>query len=162
MVLSRESTEGIIRKAAVEDVKCIHRLLNHFGEQGLLLARPLSELYDHVRDFSVLTPAGDERNILGVCALGICWEDLAEIRSLAVVEQAQGREYGSRLVKACLREAASFGLKRVFTLTYVDRFFLRLGFRKVEKSVLPHKVWADCLRCPKYPDCDETALIVDL
>ncbi|MEW6665786.1 MAG: N-acetyltransferase [Thermodesulfobacteriota bacterium] len=162
MVLSPKSTDGIIRKAAVEDVKHIHRLLNHFGEQGLLLARPLSELYDHVRDFSVLVSAADERTIIGVCALGICWEDLAEIRSLAVAEQEQGKGRGTRLVEACLREAASFGLKRVFTLTYVERFFLRLGFRRVEKSVLPHKVWADCLRCPKYPDCDETAMIIDL
>jgi amino-acid N-acetyltransferase len=162
MVSSPKSTEGIIRKAAVEDVKHIHRLLNHFGEQGLLLARPLSELYDHVRDFSVLVPAGDECTILGACALGVCWEDLAEIRSLAVAEQEQGKGGGSRLVKACLGEAASFGLKRVFTLTYVERFFVRLGFRRVDKSVLPHKVWADCLRCPKYPDCDETAMIVNL
>lgn len=162
MVLSPKSTEVIIRKAVIEDVKPIHRLLNHYGEQGLLLARPLSELYDHVRDFSVLAPAGDEPTILGVCALGICWEDLAEIRSLAVVEQEQGRGRGSRLVEACLREAAFFGAKRVFTLTYAERFFLRLGFRRVEKSVLPHKVWADCLRCPKYPDCDETAMIVNL
>lgn len=160
--MSPKSTDGIIRKAAVEDVQPIHRLLNHFGGKGLLLARPLSEIYDHVRDFSVLTPVGDERNILAICALGICWEDLAEIRSLAVVEQEQGRGHGSRLVEGCLREAASFGLKRVFTLTYVDRFFLRLGFRRVEKSILPHKVWADCLRCPKYPDCDETAMVVDL
>ena len=160
--MSPKSTDGIIRKAAVEDVKHIHRLLNHFGEQGLLLARPLSELYDHVRDFSVLVPEGDERTVLGACALGICWEDLAEIRSLAVAEQEQGKGCGSRLVEACLRDAACFGLKRVFTLTYVEQFFLRLGFRRVEKSVLPHKVWADCLRCPKYPDCDETAMIVDL
>jgi amino-acid N-acetyltransferase len=162
MVLSPKSTDGIIRKAAVEDVRTIHRLLNHFGGKGLLLARSLSELYDHVRDFSVLTAAGDERNILGVCALEICWEDLGEIRSLALVEQEQGRGCGSRLVESCLREAASFGLKRVFTLTYVERFFQRMGFRRVDKSVLPHKVWADCLRCPKYPDCDETAMIVDL
>jgi amino-acid N-acetyltransferase len=162
MVLSPKSTDGIIRKAAVEDVQSIHRLLNHFGGQGLLLARPLSELYDHVRDFTVLTPQGDGRTLLGVCALGICWEDLAEIRSLAVVEQEQGRGLGSRLVDACLQEASAFGLKRVFTLTYVERFFQRMGFRRVDKSVLPHKVWADCLRCPKYPDCDETAMIVDL
>jgi amino-acid N-acetyltransferase len=152
----------MIRKAVIEDVKSIHKILSTYGAQGLLLPRPLSELYDHLRDFFVLVENSEEDRILGACALGVCWDDLAEIRSLAVAEDQQGRGHGSQLVKACLDEAYSLGLKRVFALTYVEGFFEKMGFREVEKSVLPHKVWADCLKCPRFPDCDETAMILEL
>ncbi len=152
----------IIRRAVVKDIKPIHKLLGLYGGQGLLLARPLSELYDHLRDFFVLEAKGSETNIVGACALTICWEDLAEIRSLAVMQGYQGHQHGSRLVQACLAEASSLGVKQVFVLTYVERFFAKMGFRVVEKSIFPHKVWGDCLRCPKYPECDETAMILDL
>ncbi|RJR35148.1 MAG: N-acetyltransferase [Desulfobacteraceae bacterium] len=163
MVLSPNPTEAVvIRKAIIEDIKPVHRLLSSYGEKGLLLARPLSELYDHLRDFSVLTVPGADEPLVGVCALGICWEDLAEIRSLAVAESHKRKGYGGRLVRCCLEEAVALGLKRVFALTYVDGFFASLGFQRVDKSVLPHKVWADCLRCAKYPDCDETAMVIDL
>ncbi len=162
MVSSPESTDTRIRKAVVGDMRHIHRLLNHYGEKGLLLSRPLSELYDHVRDFTVAVNDLAVPTLVGVCALGICWEDLAEIRSLAVVEDSQGKGLGSKLVESCLQEAVSFGLKKVFALTYVEPFFLKMGFRQVEKSALPHKVWADCLKCAKFPDCDETAMMMEL
>ena len=152
----------MIRKAVVGDVLAIHKMLGHYGSQGLLLPRPLSELYDHLRDFHVLVKRGDSSKILGVCALGGCWEELAEIRSLAVSEDLHGKGYGSQLVRTCLDEAKSLGIKRVFTLTYTEQFFSKMGFRLVEKSVLPHKVWADCLKCAKFPDCDETAMLVEL
>lgn len=144
-------------------MKAVHRLLSIYGGQGLLLARPLSELYDHLRDFFVLVEPGSEENhVVGACALGICWEDMAEIRSLAIQQGYQGRKFGSQLVLACLDEARALGIKRVFVLTYVEGFFSKMGFKVVEKSILPHKIWADCLRCSKYPDCDETAMILDL
>ena len=152
----------MIRKAVIEDIKTIHKLLSHYGDQGLLLARPLSELYDHLRDFFVLVTDDPEQRIVGTCALGICWEDLAEIRSLAVLEDQQGNKHATRLVETCLREARSLGIKRVFVLTYVDRFFAKMGFKTVEKSQLPHKVWSDCLKCSKFPECDETAMVLDL
>jgi len=87
---------------------------------------------------------------------------MAEIRSLAVVKGYQGQKLGSRLVLACLEEARALGIRKVFVLTYVEGFFAKMGFKVVEKSTLPHKIWADCLRCSKYPDCDETAMILDL
>lgn len=173
-----------IRKAVVSDIKVIHKILNHYGDQGLLLPRSLSELYDHSRDFFVLAPDKEDlsgpdkrsdratpgaegstlekQEIGGVCGLGVCWDDLAEIKSLAVLPDQQGRSYGRKLVEACLNEARILGLKRVFVLTYIPDFFSKFGFRTVEKSVLPHKIWADCLKCPKFPDCDETALVTDL
>ena len=151
-----------IRKAVISDVRSIHQSLNYYADKNLLLARSLSELYDHLRDYFVLTDNAQGQIIRGVCGLGICWEDLAEIRSLAVSEDQQGKGSGSQLVETCLEEADALGLKRVFVLTYVPDFFEKIGFRTVDKSVLPHKIWADCLKCPKFPNCDETALMIDL
>jgi amino-acid N-acetyltransferase len=151
----------MIRKALMKDVKSIHGLLSYYADQGLLLPRSLSELYDHLRDHFVVEE-GTPKSIIGVSALGICWEDLAEIRSLAIAKDEQGNGLGSQLVETCLEEARSLGLKKVFTLSYVPGFFSKLGFKEVEKSVLPHKIWGDCLKCPKFPDCDETAMMIDL
>jgi amino-acid N-acetyltransferase len=162
VALSPSSTEIRIRKAVIDDIRHVHRLLGGYGEKGLLLARPLSELYDHLRDFSILVDGKSPESVVGMCALGICWEGLAEIRSLAVAETYQGKGYGAQLVRGCLREAVALGITRVFALTYVEGFFASLGFRRVEKSVLPHKIWADCLKCSKFPDCDESAMMVDL
>lgn len=150
-----------IRKALAKDIRSVQEIVNHYAEQSLLLPRSLSELYDHLRDYFVLEM--DETGLVkGVCGLGICWSDLAEIESLAVSEELHGRGIGSRLVAKCLGEARSLGLKKVFTLTYVPGFFERLGFKEVGKSILPHKIWADCLKCPKFPNCDETALMIDV
>ena len=150
----------MIRKATTVDIGHIQKLLNHYADEGLLLPRALSELYDHLRDFFVLEDDHRRGTIIGACALGICWEDLAEIRSLAVSRDQQGKNLGTELVMACLDEARALGLRRIFTLTYIPEFFSKLGFREVEKSELPHKVWADCLKCTKFPDCDETAMVM--
>ncbi len=149
----------MIRKAHQKDVRFIHALLAHYGQKGLLLARPLTELYEQLRDFVV---AEDEGELVGTCALHLCWEDLAEIRSLAVVEGHEGKGWGTKLVEACCSEAITLGFRRVFVLTYVPGFFRRLGFREVDKSSLPNKIWADCLKCVKFPDCDEIAMELSL
>jgi len=146
----------MIRNARIGDVKKIHSLLNHFADKGLLLGRSYSALYDQLRDFKVFVDEND--TLLGVCALHIMWEDLAEIRSLAVQEDMQGKRIGNKLVRACLEEAYYFGLNKVFTLTYQAVFFRKQGFADIDKSKLPHKIWSDCLNCPKFPDCDEEAL----
>ena len=151
-----------IRKAVVQDIKAIHKILNHYADQDLLLPRSLSELYDHLRDYFVVENTDQKHLIHGVCGLGISWEDLAEIKSLAISEDHQTKNLGSQLVETCLEEARSLGLRKVFALTYIPDFFIKLGFREVEKSVLPNKVWADCLKCPKFPDCGEIAVLIDL
>ncbi|MGB5686173.1 MAG: N-acetyltransferase [Candidatus Electrothrix sp.] len=148
-------TNILIRPARMSDVKDIHSLLQHFSAKGLLLGRSISSLYDQLRDFVVF----DDNGIQGVCALHICWENLAEIRSLAIAEQHQGKGIGRQLVHSCLDEARSLEIGRVFTLTYQAAFFKKLGFSDIEKNDLPHKIWSDCLQCPKFPDCDEEALV---
>jgi amino-acid N-acetyltransferase len=149
----------MIRKAKLSDVKEIHRLIKNFSTRGDILPRSLSELYDQLRDFFVYLR---NRKMIGICALHICWEDLAEIRSLAVGEENRKKGIGAKLVKACLEEAKALGIKRVFALTYKPSFFERLGFMPVDKAVLPHKIWTDCLNCIKFPDCDEMALVKEL
>ncbi|MEW6518297.1 MAG: N-acetyltransferase [Thermodesulfobacteriota bacterium] len=150
----------MIRNARMADVKAIYHLLQHFSNKGLLLGRSFSSLYDQLRDFHVFVqPDGGVDRIVGVGALHICWEDLAEIRSLAVDENFQRQGIGSRLVSVCLAEAETFGIHRVFTLTYQPGFFASLGFTPIDKKELPHKVWSDCINCPKFPDCNEEAMI---
>ncbi len=116
-----------------------------------------------MRDFTVFVEKEeehpDEEKLIGVCALHICWDNLAEIRSLAVAEGYQDRGVGRQLVNTALAEADSFGITRIFTLTYQPEFFRKLGFADVDKSELPHKVWSDCINCSKFPDCNEEALI---
>lgn len=152
--------EYYIRKARIPDVKGIHGLLMHSGGMGLLLPRSLHDLYNKLRDFYVLADR-DAETVHGCCALAITWEDIAEVRSLAIAEELRGRGFGKRLVEACLSEAVTLGLFRVFTLTYQVEFFARLGFTVVDKEVLPQKVWADCLNCPKFPGCDETSMLIE-
>lgn len=148
----------MIRKARLADVKVIHRLIAEQARGGHILARPLSELYSQVRDFLVIEDDASGE-VLGCGALQVVWEDLAEIRSLAVKEISQGQGMGTRLSEALLREAREMGIKQVFVLTYRVSFFERLGFRQMDKGLLPHKIWADCIRCTKFPECDETALV---
>jgi amino-acid N-acetyltransferase len=161
IMINDNETDPIITKAVAADIETVHKILNFFAEKGLLLPRSLSELYEHLRQYFVLK-TGPEGPVQGVCGLGICWKDLAEIQSLAILEAHQGRGFGRKLVAACLKEARLLELNKVFTLTYVPDFFMKLGFKEIDKSHLPHKIWADCLKCPKFPDCDETALMLDL
>lgn len=148
----------MIRNARMEDVKAIYSLLQHYSDKGLLLGRSLSSLYDQLRDFAIFID-GESQDVLGVCALHICWENLAEIRSLAVAEGSQKKGIGRALVGKCLEEAENFGISKVFTLTYQPDFFASMGFNKIDKGELPHKVWSDCIQCPKFPDCNEEAMV---
>jgi len=149
----------MLRKAKISDVKDIQKLLTNYASRGEMLSRSLSELYDAIRDFYIWE---DDGRVVGASALHIVWEDLAEVRSVAVAEDAGRRGIGSKVVGACLEEAREIGLKRVFCLTYKPDFFAKFGFRVVDKSELPHKVWGDCIKCVKFPDCDEIAMILDL
>jgi len=146
-----------IRKAHVEDVETIYRLIKAASMSGAVLARPVAELYETVRDFHVYQ---DERAMVrGCCALHVTWSDLAELRSLVVDEAHRGQGVGTALVRACIEEARRLRVRRVFALTSSVGFFTNLGFVVIDKHELPHKVWADCTRCVKFPDCDETPVL---
>lgn len=145
-----------IEKARIRDVPQMHRLINYFADQHEMLARSLSEIYENIRDYFVVR---DGEKLVACVALHVMWEDLAEVKSLAVAEASQKRGIGSQLVEACLEEAKNLGLATVFCLTYKPDFFERRGFTRIDKMELPHKVWTECFRCPKFPNCDEVALI---
>lgn len=151
--------ETEIRCATMKDVKQIHALLNNFAKKSLLLGRSISSLYDKLRDFAVCVD--ENGKVLGVCAFQITWENLAEIRSLAVDEEHHGKGVGSKLINWCMEEAEKFDIDKVFALTYQAKFFEKHGFYHISKNELPHKIWSDCINCPMFPDCDEEAMMLD-
>ncbi len=144
-----------VEKAKITDVPQIHKLVNHFASKGEMLARPLSEIYENLRDYFVVRSG---KKIVACVALHISWADLAEVKALAVAETNQKKQLGSNLVAACVAEARELEIPIVFCLTYKPVFFEKQGFTRVDKMKLPRKVWTECFHCPKFPDCDEVAL----
>jgi len=149
----------IIRKADIKDVPKIQALITVFAKKDLMLQRSLIDLYENIRDYYIAEKA---KVLIGCCALHICWKDLAEVKALAVSEDVHGKGVGKRLVKEALKEAKVLSIKKVFCLTYVPGFFKILGFKKIDRKLLPHKIWTECLQCPKFPDCDEQAMMLKL
>lgn len=151
-----------LRKARITDVKGIHKLLmTPTGDEGLVLPRSFNQLYSHLRDFFVIADEADD-TVLACCALAISWENLAEVRSLVVAPEQRGQGLARKLVEACLSDAVTLGIYRVFALTNTVPFFEHMGFAETSKDSLPQKVWSDCLNCPRFPDCDEIAMIMEL
>jgi len=148
-----------VEKAKIQDAPQIHRLINYFADKDEMLARSLSEIYENIRDYFVVR---EGERVIACAALHIIWSDLAEIKSVAVAEDNQQQGIGVQLVEACLKEARELGIATVFCLTYRPAFFEKFGFSQVDKMELPRKVWTECYRCPKFPDCDEVALILHL
>lgn len=148
----------VVRRATLADVEEMHTLINYFAGQGLMLPASRNKLYQNIRDFFVAEKNGE---FAGCCALHVIWGDLGEIRSLAVKEEYQNNGVGRRLAQAALRDAAALKLPRVFALTYQKPFFERLSFTEVDKAEMPQKVWGECMDCPKFPNCDETAMVLD-
>jgi amino-acid N-acetyltransferase len=149
----------MIRKARIEDVKKIHQLINQSASRGEMLPRSLGELYDNLRDYFVHI---HDDVVTGTGALHICWENLAEVRSLCVGEAARGRGVGRALVDACVEEAKTYDIQKLFLLTYQVEFFQKCGFTITDKKVFPQKIWSDCIKCAKFPECDETAMIREI
>lgn len=146
----------MIEKANLKDAKAIHKLINFYAKKDKMLPRSLSEIYENIREYFVYKK---NNKIVGCCALHIFWEDCAEIRSLAVDPYFKKRRIGSILTEACIKEAKEMGILRIFTLTVVPEFFEKLGFKRVDKFTLPMKVWSECIKCSKFTECDEVALV---
>ena len=154
-----EYADAMVEPATMSDAEAICGLVNYWAERGRMLHRSLESVYLDIRDFLVWRERGQA---LGCVAIAINWKDLAEIRSLAVAPEAQGRGIGVGLMRAALEQARALGLKRLFALTYEQSFFTRLGFKLVDKDTLPTKVWRDCLHCPRADNCEEAALVLEL
>lgn len=146
----------MIRDAKISEAKVIQSLVNAYAKKGEMLSLSLNDIYEKIFEFMLFEENGE---VLGCCAIHPSWEDLAEVRSLAVREDAFGRGIGRALVESAINKAREFGIKNVFALTYKPEFFQKMGFREIKKENLPKKIWSDCLKCPMFPDCDEIAVI---
>ena len=149
----------MIRKAKVTDIKSIQKLINYYAKRDKMLPRSLNELYENIRDFFVYAEGA---KVYGCCALHIDWEDLSEIKSLAVAPAIAGKGIGKKLLEECVKEARDLKIKKIFALTYVPRFFEKFGFKIVNKAKLPHKIWSECIKCVYFPGCKEIAVMKEL
>jgi amino-acid N-acetyltransferase len=149
----------IYRKATLGDVEIIHSMVNDYANEGKMLPRSRSSLYENIRDFLV---AEEDGQLLGVGALHVLWDNLAEIRTVAVHAGHMHNGIGKQLIEGLLKDAGTLGISRVFTLTYQQPFFEKCGFHVIDKDTLPQKVWTDCVNCPKFPNCDEICMVVNI
>jgi len=156
---SKDKSKLKLRKAVVSDVPEIFKLIKHYAEKKLMLARALSELYENIQEFYVIVKGG---KIIACSSLHVTWENLAEIKSLAVAPGHCGGGIGTKIVDACHATARRLGVKRVFALTFAPGFFKKHGYVETHRDKLPHKIWIECIRCPMFPDCKEIPLVKDL
>lgn len=149
----------MLRKATVKDAQEIFSIIQIYAIEGILLPRSMNSIYENIRDFFVCE---EEGKVVGTGSLHIFWEDLAEIKSLAVLPEYQHKGIGKNIVKECIKEARQLGIKKVFALTYVPDFFEKLGFRVAEKSEFPQKVWTECIHCIKFNECKEIPVVYEI
>ena len=146
------------RHATFAEVEAMFTLINDFAAEGLMLPKSYSKLYEILPEFVVAVEV-ETGKVAGCGALHCTWAELAEIRSLAVSKDFQRRGIGGEIVKVLIEDGKKLGVKKFFTLTYNTDFFSSVGFQIVPKETLPQKIWSDCLSCPKFPNCDEIAMI---
>lgn len=164
--------KAVLRKALMCDVKSLYSLFSEYSKAGEMLPRSMSDIYEHLRDFYIAEIENEDESetgisghapdVIGACALTIVWENLAEIRSLAVKRPYTRKSIGMELIKKCIEEAKFFKITSLFALTYKPLFFKKSGFKIIDKSELPHKIWSVCINCVKFPDCDEIAVMLKL
>lgn len=151
--------EFLPQRAKLPDMPQVHKLVTYFADKGDLLHRPLSELYENVRDYYIIKE-GDE--IIACASVHVLWSDLAEIKAVAVREEYQSHGLGKLLMNRCFEEAREMDLATVFVLTHKPAYYEQFGFQLVDVMTLPRKVWGECLRCPKFPNCNELAMVYHL
>ncbi|MDI6785309.1 MAG: N-acetyltransferase [bacterium] len=149
----------MIREANSKDIANIQKIINYYASKKYMLPRSLNELYENTRNFLVEEREGE---VIACCGLYIVWEDLAEIKSLAVKEEYRGQHIGERLIKESLKSAKKLKISKVFALTFIPEYFKKLSFKEIDKSSLPHKIWSDCIKCIHFPNCDEYAVVFSL
>ena len=152
-------SEFKIRNAKVKDVKAMQLLINHYAQNREMLPRSLNDIYENLQEYVVAEANG---KVVACCALHISWEDLAEVKALAVAEGFMKKGIGSKLVLECHKKALELGVNEVFCLTYKPKFFVNLKYKQISRDKLPHKVWGECVKCPHFPDCGEVPLLIVL
>lgn len=157
--MEKTETNIIIRDASLDDVESIYNLIKPYVEKGDLLPRSKDDIADHIRNFIV---AEDNTKIIGCMAIKFYSKELVEFRTLVVKETHQGMGIGRRLVEKGIELVRGMGVKRVFVLTRMEKFFQKLGFETVKKEIFPEKVWFDCMLCPKLNTCDEIAMVKNI
>ncbi len=173
LINEKDQPQIVIQKAQIRDVEEILDLVNGFAALNLMLPRGPQYLYENIRDFVIasdrnvpvysLTKTREVLHLIVACgSLHVLWEDIAEIRALAIHPDYQQMGLGSKLVEVMIEEAKQLGIRRLFTFTMTEDFFKTLGFRLQNREELPPKVWGECSRCPKYFQCDEVGMVLDL
>ncbi len=156
---SVEPAPWCIRPAEVGDIQGIKALIDPHVETGIMLPKTLTQLYESVRDFQVCV---EDQRVIGAGALHVLWEDLAEIRSIAVHPKFHRRGLGSKIVDALIEESRALGIRRLFTFTLAVEFFQSFGFLEYPRNDIPPIVWVECSKCSKYYNCDETGMILQI
>jgi len=151
--------ELTIQAATLADMDRVHGLITPYADRNDMLHRPLSELYENVRDFYVVKEAAD---VIACGSVHVVWNDLAEIKAVAVREEYQSQGWGKRMIAHCMDSARDMGIATVFVLTHKTTYYDQLGFKEIDVTNLPRKVWGECLRCPKFPNCNEIAMVYHL
>lgn len=154
--------EPVVRKARLSDVNDMFRIINHYAEMQLMLPKTQLQLYENLRDYSIVTDPSDSNRVLACGALHIYWENLAEVRAVAVAPGITRHGIGTTLVEQLIEEARELEIEQVFVFTYEPRFFARFGFIQVEHRTMPLKVYNECFHCPKFNKCDELAMVLHL
>jgi len=147
-----------VRPAHTSDAEAICHLVNYYAERGRMLHRSLESTYEALREFQVAVE--DDGTVVGCVAVDLFWADLAEVKSLAVAPERQGRGIGRRLLEAAVADARRLRAARLFTLTYEESFFRKMGFQRIDRDTLPEKVWRECIACPKAACCDEITMML--
>ncbi|MCA6079681.1 MAG: N-acetyltransferase [Endomicrobium sp.] len=148
-----------IRPARVMDVKEIHKIVEYHANNREMLHRSLSAIYENIQEFVVLE---DEGKVVACGALHVSWENLAEVKALAVLDKYKGRGFGRKIVEKLQENAKNLGVSRVFALSFKPKFFMKMGYEIIPKETLPHKIWSECINCHLFSECGEIPLLIAL
>ena len=149
-----------IRPAKVTDVKEIHKIVEFYAENKEMLHRSLNSIYENIQEYVVVE--NEEGKVIACGALHVSWEDLAEIKALAVSPKYKGQGLGRKIVHKLQKNAEELGIAKVFALSFKPEFFIKLGYKVIPKETLPHKIWSECINCHLFPDCGEVPLLISL
>ncbi len=148
-----------IRPAKVQDVKQMHRIIEFYADNKEMLHRSLNSIYENIQEYVVAEVKG---KVIGCGALHVSWDNLAEVKALAVERSYARQGIGTKIVKTLEQNALGLGIFTTFALSFKPAFFQKMGYEVISREVLPQKIWSECINCHLFPDCGEVPLIKDL